>query len=373
MAVAADTRAGSRRSTRLGWLRIALMLVVPLAIGFGAGYFYLLAGRYVSTDDAYVQADIVQISPDVGGRVVAVEVRDNEKVMPGQVLFRLDDRDYRIAVEAAKAELASARLRVDALRADYRQKLVELKQAQDTQAYEEREFTRQQQLLAEHVTSQQKFDEARHARDVARQQVGSTEQQIANTLAALGGNPDIVTADHPLVQRAQAALDRAELNLSYTVVRAPIEGIVSKVDKLPVGEYLNVATPAFPLVSTRHVWIESNFKETDLTHMHPGQEATVDIDAYPDKTFTAEVESIGAGTGSAFSVLPPQNATGNWVKVVQRIPVRLVITDPDPDRPLRAGMSADVEVDTHYRQPLLIKIDALLHRVTGMSAFATSK
>ena len=143
---------------------------------------------------------------------------------------------------------------------------------------------------------------------------------MANTLAALGGNPDIATTDHPLVQRAQAQLDQAELDLSHTVVRASLEGIVSKVDTLPVGQYLNAATPAFSLVGTGNVWIEANFKETDLTHMRPGQEATVDIDTYPDTTFTAVVDSIGAGTGSEFSVLPPQNATGNWVKVVQRIP-----------------------------------------------------
>ena len=373
MAVAADTRAGWQQRIRRSGLRTLLMLSVPLALGFAAGYFYLLAGRYVSTDDAFVQADIVQISTDVPGRVVEVDVRDNEKVKPGQVLFRLDDRNYLIAVEQAKAELASARLQVDGLRADYRQKLAELRQAQDTLAYQEREFARQQQLLAEHVASQSKFDEARHALDGARQQIAVTEQQIANTLAALGGNPDIATDDHPLVQRAQARLDQADLDLSHTVIRAPIEGIVSKVDKLPVGAYLNVATPAFALVSTRHVWIEANYKETELTHMRPGQEATVDVDTYSDHTFSAVVESIGAGTGSEFSVLPPQNATGNWVKVVQRIPVRLVIEDPDPDRPLRAGMSADVEVNTNYRKPLLLKIDAFLARLTGSSAFADLK
>jgi membrane fusion protein (multidrug efflux system) len=373
MAVVADTRSGWQERIRRGWLRIALMLSVPLVLGFGAGYFYLLAGRYASTDDAYAQADMVQVSADVPGRVVEVDVRDNEKVMPGQVLFRLDDRNYKIAVNQAMAELASARLQIDSLRAGYREKLADQKQANDTLAYQEREFNRQQQLLAEHVASQSKFDEARHALDTARQAVASNEQQIANTLAALGGNPDIATADHPLVQRAQAQLDQAMLDLSHTVVHASLEGIVSKVDRLPVGMYLNAAQPAFSLVATRHVWIEANFKETDLTHMRPGQEATVDIDTYPDHTFTAVVESIGAGTGSMFSVLPPQNATGNWVKVVQRIPVRLVIEDPDPERPLRAGMSATVEVNTNYRQPLLVKIDRLLGRLTGSTAFATVK
>jgi membrane fusion protein (multidrug efflux system) len=293
--------------------------------------------------------------------------------MPGQVLFKLDDRNYRIAVDQAKAQLASARLQVDGLRAAYREKLATLKEVQDTRTYQEHEFARQQSLLAEHVTSQAQFDAAAHTVDQAHQQVASVVQQIASTLAALGGNPDIDTNDHPLVEKAQAQLEQAELDLSDAVVTAPLEGIVSKVDKLPPGAYLNVATPAFALVATRHPWIEANFKETDLTHMRPGQEATVDIDTYPDHTFNAVVDTIGAGTGSEFSVLPPQNATGNWVKVVQRIPVRLVITDPDPDRPLRVGMSATVDVNTGYRSPLLIKIDNFMARLTGSRAFASTK
>jgi membrane fusion protein, multidrug efflux system len=367
MSVAADTRGAWQKTLSRSWLRLFLMLSVPVLLVAVAGYYYLLSGRYSSTDDAYVQANMVSVSSDVAGRVVAVDVHDNEVVTPGQVLFTLDDRNYRITLQHAEAELASARLEVDGLRATYRQKLAEQKQAQDTLAYQEREFNRQQQLIAEHVTSQSNFDAAQHALAMAQQAKASTDQQIANTLAALGGNPDIATADHPLVQRAQAQVDQARLDLSHTVIAAPLEGIVTKVDKLPVGQYLNAASPAFSLVATK-VWIEANFKETDLTHMRPGQKATIDVDTYPDHTFTAHVESIGAGTGSEFSVLPPQNASGNWVKVVQRIPVRLVIDDPDPDRPLRAGMSVDVEVDTGYRAPLLVKIDSLLGRPHGASA-----
>jgi membrane fusion protein, multidrug efflux system len=364
MSVASDTRARVQQRLRRGWTRIILMASVPLVLVLGAGYWYLTSGRYAETDDAFVQADMVQISSDVAGRVVAVEVRDNESVKAGQVLIRLDDRNYRIALDRALAQLASARLQVDGLRATYRQKLAEQKQAEDTLAYQKREYERQQHLLAEHVASQASFDAARHARDMAQQALASTEQQIANTLAALGGNPNIRTADHPLVQQAQAQVDQAKLDLSHTVIRAPMDGIVAKVDKLPVGQYLNAATPAFSLVATR-TWIEANYKETDLTHMKPGQKATVDIDTYPGYTFHAVVQSIGAGTGSEFSVLPPQNATGNWVKVVQRIPVRLTIENSDPERPLRAGMSADVEVDTGYRQPLLIDLDRAVGRITG--------
>jgi membrane fusion protein, multidrug efflux system len=355
MAVATETRAGGQ-AVRRNWVRIALMLSVPVAMLLGAGYWYLHAGRWADTDDAYVQADLVQVSADVPGRVVAVEVKNNEPVKAGQVLFRIDDSNYRIALDRAEAQLAAAKLQVDALRATYRQKLAQLKQAQDTEAYEQREFDRQQQLLAEHVASQSSFDAARHALENALQAVAANQQDIANTLAALGGNPDIPTEQHPLVEQAQAQVDQAKLDLSHTIVAAALDGTVTNVDKLPVGQYLNAATPAFALVANE-VWIEANFKETDLTQMRSGQKADVNIDTYPGHTFRATVESIGAGTGAEFSVLPPQNATGNWVKVVQRIPVRLSIDDPDPDRPLRAGMSADVDVDTTYRQPLLVKID----------------
>jgi membrane fusion protein, multidrug efflux system len=373
MSAVADSRAGGQRRTRPRWPRFVIMFSVPVILAIGAGYFYLVAGRYASTDDAYVKADMVQVSSDVGGRVVAIEVHENEKVKAGQVLFRLDDRNYRIALERAQAQLASARLQVDGMRATYRQKQADLKQTQNTFDYQQREFTRQQQLLAEHVTSQAKFDEAKNGLDMARQGAAAMEQQLAVIVANLGGDPNLPTDQNPMVQQAQAAVDQAQLDLSHTVISAPSEGIVTKVDKLPVGEYLNAATPAFALVSTQHVWIEANFKETDLTHMVPGQVASVDIDTYPDHTFTARVQSIGAGTGSEFSVLPPQNASGNWVKVVQRIPVRLVIEDGDENRPLRTGMSVNVEVDTGHRQPLLLKLDRVVDAITGNSAAAHTK
>ncbi|HXM85149.1 MAG TPA: HlyD family secretion protein [Stellaceae bacterium] len=340
----------NRRFGRMGTRRQRLLLLIagPLVVLAVAAYLYLSGGRYASTDDAYVKADKISVSADVGARVVEVDVGDNQPVKAGDVLFRLDDRPFRIALEHAQANLAAVRLQVEGLKASYRQKQADIKAAVDTLAYRQGEFDRQQQMLAGHVTSQARFDEAKNNLDVARQQVAGNQQQLANVLASLANDPDIETDKHPLVQQAQAQVDQAALDLSYTVVAAPADGIVTKVANLPVGEYLNASVPAFSLISTSNIWIEANFKETDLTHMLPGDKATVDVDTYPDKTFTAHVESIGAGTGSEFSVLPPQNATGNWVKVVQRIPVRLVIDNPDPARPLRAGMSANVEVDTGY-------------------------
>ena len=345
--------AGARR------LRLLLMFALPIVLVIAGTWWYLTSGRYVSTDDAYVQAETVAVSSDVSGRVVSVDVGDNQYVKAGQVLFRLDDRPYRTAVEQAQAQLTNARLQVEGLRATYRQRLADLAAAQAALDYQQREFERQQRLFATHVTSEASLDQARYRLETARQQVANVQQQIANVLASLGGNPDIPTEQHPLVQQARAQLDQAELNLSYTVVAAPANGIVTRVDKLPPGSYLNTATPAFSLVETDHPWVEANYKETQLAHMKEGDAATVTVDAYPGTLFRGRVASLSPGTGMLFSVLPPQNATGNWVKVVQRLPVLIVIDHPDPNRPLRAGMSVTADVDTGYAHPALAAIHSL--------------
>jgi membrane fusion protein (multidrug efflux system) len=289
-------------------------------------------------------------------------------VTQGQVLFRLDDRPYRTAVEHAQAQLANTRLQIEGLRATYRQRQADLAAAQDMLTYQRREFERQRQLLESHVTSQANFDQAQNRYTTAQQQVASAQQQIANVLASLGGDPNIPTDQHPLVQQAQAQLDQAKLNLSYTVISAPADGVATNVDKLPVGTYLMAATPAFSLVETDHPWIEANYKETELTHMRPGDEATVTVDAYPGVTFKARVASLSPGTGSQFSVLPAQNATGNWVKVVQRLPVRLEVENLDQQHPLRAGMSVTADVDTGYVNPLVAKIRAFFGLGSGAPA-----
>jgi membrane fusion protein, multidrug efflux system len=202
------------------------------------------------------------------------------------------------------------------------------------------------------VAARSTFDQVQNALQVARQKVASTQSDVANTLAQLGGNPNLPPEQHPSVQRAQAALDKAELDLSYTMVKASEPGIVTKVDQLQIGSYVNASTPVFSMISKR-VWIEANFKETELTHMRAGQTATVEIDTYPGVVFDATVESLSPGTGLTFSLLPPENATGNWVKVVQRLPVRLSLQDPK-ERSLHAGLSATVEVDTQHRRPWLV-------------------
>jgi membrane fusion protein (multidrug efflux system) len=332
--------------TRLQRWRWPLMLLAPVVV-LGGAYFYFTSGRYESTDDAYTQAATVSISANVAGRVSEVDVRDNEIVRRGATLFRLDDTPFRIAVSDAMAHLAATRLQVASLKSTYLQRQVQLRAARDTQSYAQREFDRQTRLLASGISSQAQFDQASHALDAARQQVANVQQQIGAALADLDGNPDIAPERHPLVEQAQAALDRAQLNLSYTVISAPTDGVVAKVEQLQAGDYIAASAPVFALVSTRDVWIEANFKEVQLARMRAGQSARVEIDRYPGRKFSAQVTSVSPSTGSQFSLLPPENATGNWVKVVQRVPVRLQLDGIEAGFLLQAGLSADVKVDTH--------------------------
>jgi membrane fusion protein (multidrug efflux system) len=333
-------------------LRLPLMLLGPLVVAIGAAYIYFTGGRFETTDDAYVQTAHVDISANVAGRVMELAVRDNQAVHKGDLLFRLDDAPFRIAVEEAAAQLASARLQVATLKANYRQRQAELASAQDTLAFQGREYDRQQRLLASGIASQLQVDRALHARDDARAQLAGAQQQIGAVAASLGGDPNIAPDRHPLVQQAQALLDRAKLNLSYTVVNAPSDGVVTRVEQLQVGSYIKDSAPVFALVSTGDIWIEANFKEDQLTHMRAGQTASVQVDSYPGKTFTGRVASVSPGTGSQFSLLPPENATGNWVKIVQRLPVRIELDHPEPAFPLHGGLSANVSVDTGHQRHL---------------------
>ena len=327
-------------------LRLPLMALGVIVVIIGALYFWITGGRYMSTDDAYVQAARSTISSNVAGQVIEIKVRDNQRVHRGDVLFRLDDKPYVIAVQSAEAKLGTTRLQLSSGKSTYRQQQAALHTAQDTLSYQQKEYARQKSLLASGISSQAQFDQAQHTLDTAHQQLVSAQQQLASVLAMLDGKPDIDPAQHPSVQAAQAELDRAKLNLSYTTITAPDDGIVAKVEQLQVGDYINAANPVFALISTRDIWIEANFKEDQITHMRPGQTASVKIDTYPDHHFLARVISMAPGTGSQFSALPAENASGNWVKVVQRVTVRLELDKPDENLPMHTGLSALVEVDT---------------------------
>jgi membrane fusion protein (multidrug efflux system) len=257
----------------------------------------------------------------------------------------------QIAVNRAEAQLSVARLRIDGLKASYRQQQAELQSAKESADFDQREFARKKALVATEFVSRAIYERADTDLKVARQRIASVEQQIASTVVALNGNPNIEVDSHPSIREAKAQLDEAQLYLSYATVYAPDDGIVAKVDDLQVGNFVNNGAPAFALLSDREIWIEANFRETEVTHMRPGQEATISIDTYPDHVFKAHVTSMSPGAGSDFALLPPENATGNWVKVVQRVPVRLELDEASPALPLFSGTSATVKVDTGHRTP----------------------
>ncbi|WP_246702837.1 HlyD family secretion protein [Starkeya sp. ORNL1] len=304
----------------------------------------------MSTDDAFVRVAKETINARVAGQAIEIAIVDNQRVRRGQLLFRIDPEPYQISVDQAEARLGSARLEVGGLRATYRRQLTELQSAKDSAEFAEREFGRKKSLVASDWTPRAAYERAETDLKVARQHIASIEQQIASTVVALNGDPNIEVDRHPSVRAARAELDRARLNLSYAAVTAPDDGIVTRVDDLQIGDFVSPGAAVFSLMSSRHIWIEANFRETGLTHMRPGQEAAIDVDAYPDHTFRAHIVSMSPGTGSDFAVLPPENATGNWVKVVQRLPVRLELDEVDPSLPLFSGVSANVRVDTGYRR-----------------------
>ncbi|HTJ64618.1 MAG TPA: HlyD family secretion protein [Alphaproteobacteria bacterium] len=331
-------------------LRRPFLIAFLAALSAVGGACYLVEEPYVSTDDAFVRAAKESINSRVSGQVVDIAVKDNQRVRKGQLLFRIDPEPYQIAVDQAEARLGSARLQVDALKATYRQQLTELQSAKDSADFDEREYGRKKSLVASDYTPRAAYDRAETDLKVSRHHIAAIEQQISNTVVALNGDPDIEIDRHPTVREAKAELDRARLNLSYASVSAPDDGIVTRVDDLQVGDFVNAGSSVFSVLSSRHIWVEANFRETGLTHMRPGQEATITIDAYPDRAFRAHVVSMSPGTGSDFAVLPPENATGNWVKVVQRLPVRLELDETDPDRLLYSGISVTARIDTGFRR-----------------------
>jgi membrane fusion protein (multidrug efflux system) len=342
-------------------LRRILLALGPLLLIVGAAYLYFTGGRYISTDDAYVQADTTQLATDVSGIVAEVAVKDDQVVEKGQLLFRLDDEPYRIAVAASQAQLAAVRNDIEASRASYRQKQAELRQAQEDVTFYEREFQRQADLANRNISSRAQFDQAQRNLAVAREKVASTQAQAQQVLASLGGNVDLPTEQQPRFLDAKAKLDKAERDLRRTSVTAPRAGTVARVKSLQPGEMLAAGTPAFTLVASDGLWVEANPKESDLTHLREGQTATVTIDAYPNHEWRGSLCSLSPATGAQFAVLPPQNASGNWVKVVQRVPVRVCVETSKDAPPLRAGMSANVEIDTGHKRTL----GGLFHSLFG--------
>lgn len=341
----AGTTGASRK--RMPVRKRALLMIALPAVIFGGGFYYwMTSGRYEETENAYLEQAKISIASDISGRVVSVDISDNQHVKAGDLLFQVDPEPYRIALNKADASVAAARLNVEQLRASYNQALTQKKVAADEVAYQQAQFDRKKELAKKGISAKSDLDQAELDLNQAKEKLATAEQAIGSARAALGGDPDIETDKHPTVLAALAAREQAAYELKQTKVRAPADGIVYKAASFKPGQFVAAGSPLFSLVETGDSWVDANFKETQLTNMRPGQKADVTFDIYPDRTFKASVEAIGAGTGAEFSLLPAQNATGNWVKVTQRIPVSLRLDDADGTEMLRTGMSAKVTVDT---------------------------
>jgi membrane fusion protein (multidrug efflux system) len=340
------------RSSHRSWLRWALFLLLPIALIAG-GYWYVTGGQVMSTDDAYVEADKVGVSTDVSGIVKEIDVTENQHVETGWVLYRLDDLPFRLALERAEAQVGMIADALNALKANYRDMQAQIQQAQHDVDYYDREFRRQQTLLSGGAASQVAFDTARRNLVNAQQKLASLNQQLAAIAANLNGDPDGPIEKHPRYLDAVAQRDEAQRQLDHTVVKAPFTGIVTNVYSIARGKYLAASTTAFYLVASDHVWVDANPKETELTYVRSGQPVTVTVDTYPGMQWHGTVESIGPAAAQEFALLPAQNTSGNWVKVVQRIPMRVRLDIGDASLPpLRAGMSVEINVDTGHARGL---------------------
>jgi len=354
--MSADWKSVPRRLTRP-----ALLVFVPaLAVLVGL-YIYARGGREVETENAYVKANVVAVSSEVSGRVAEVGVHDNQAVSAGALLFRLDTAPFELAVAKAGAQMEVVRTDVQSLRAEYRATLQEAIEAQDRIGFLTRQLERQEKLKEQGMSRADVYDEARHNLHVAQSRLLTIHESTNRVLAGLLGDPQLPAERHPRYLEAKAMRDSAAVDLARTQIRAPTAGVVSNM-KLQVGEHVEKGSAVFSLIQSGPVWVEANFKETQLTHMRPGQLAHVVADAYPDIEWEAQVSAIAPATGAEFAILPPQNATGNWVKVVQRIPVLLEVKQPAGRQQLRAGMTVTVTVDTGHERGLPRSVQRLVDR-----------
>jgi membrane fusion protein (multidrug efflux system) len=347
----------AKRPTRKTIGRV-LMLAGVVAVVVGGLAFWLAGGRYVSTDDAYVEANKLMVSTDVSGLVAEVDVKEGQLVHKGDVLFKLDPKPFQIAVANTKSQLAQSALTIRSMEEDYKRMLRDIDAQRAQGRWAQTNYDRQQALIKIGGTAQQNVDQALAGLGTANAQVASLRAQAEVQLAKLGGAVGLPLERHPEYLQARAALDEAQRQLDHTVVRAPYDGVVTQVSSLQPGAMIVsslasfMPTSAVGLVSTTDKWVEANLKETDLTYVHPGQPVDITIDTFPGRTFHGTVAAVAPATGSMFSILPSQNTSANWVKVVQRLSVKIAFDSEEDTSMIRAGMSVTADIDTGHKRKL---------------------
>lgn len=344
---AADAKARKRRR----W-RFLLLVVLPLVAVASIGWLYLAGGRYVTTDNAYVSAQKVLITADVSGRIIEADVIEGAKVHPGDLLFSIDAANYEAAVKQAEAQLEQARSDYMNLRATVQSLADEKILAQQVIDARSTQLTKRKGLVAKGVTAADAMNDWRVTVASAKAELAGLQKTEAEALAKLLGNRDLPLESFPAYMLAAAQLDKARTELDKTKIRAPIEGIATQVSNIQIGRFIAAGTPVFAVIADAGPWVEANLKETDLTHVALGQDVTITVDTFPDRVWHGRVESISPGTGAQFSVLPAQNASGNWVKVVQRVPVRIAFAPSESTQALRSGLSVYVSIDTKHQRTL---------------------
>jgi membrane fusion protein, multidrug efflux system len=348
VALPSPTRARGKFALR----RLMLLVVVPALVALGVLWFYLSGGRYITTDNAYVGSQKVLITPDISGKVMSIAVREGQHVNVGDVVFEIDSAPYKIVVAQVEARLAGAEANYQNLRATIDSLGKQIDLAKQLLALRQADLQRKNDLLSSHSGSKADVDASQIAVAAASTQLELLRQQHGVALANLRGRSDLPVEEYPAYMEAKAALDQAHRDLTNTILKAPISGIATQVTSIQMGRYLTAGTPVFSIVSDTDSWIDANPKETDITFLRIGQPVSITIDTFPDRTWQGEVAAISPGTGAEFAILPPQNASGNWVKVVQRVPVRIAFSAGQSTDVLRAGMSAIIKIDTGRQRSL---------------------
>ena len=359
---AAGSRAGSLMKLVRTKLRVILLVVVPLIAAALGLTFYLYGGRYITTDNAYVGAQKVLITPDISGKINRIFVKEGQHVTAGDSLFEIDPVPFQLAHTQAQSKLASVRTDFANLKTNFASLTKLSDYAQQSVTLKQRDVERKQALVSKSVGTQADLDASIAALVTAQLQAQYAEQQKSDTFNQLLGDPNLPIEKFPAYIQAKAALDQSERDLEHTTLRAPMGGIATQVDAIQLGRFVTAGTPVFSVMDDSAPWVEANPKETDITHLRVGQEVTLDVDSFPDHTFHGRVESVSPGTGAQFSILPAQNASGNWVKIVQRVPVRIAFDANEDTHLLRSGMSVNVAIDT--------KRDRTLAGLLGLSSVA---